>query len=528
MKTNFKILTAICIAVFGLHSCNDIYDAINLNEANSRIIASSQMNFLNTIRVGTSITLGDLSSGVESRLWTLPEGVADIEGSSNDVTATTANVKAIFNVVGVHDVKLHQVFKGEAYTVKETTPKGRELDTIIKVTVLPEIQVAVKAYYVNKDGTDGAELSMTNGAKNVLTAGNLIRYKLTTVGLPEQFLWTMEGGDPVTSTVITKTLDVKYKKLGNFGFTINASTARPAGSATVTMTEVIKVIPSTEPVTLDGAKVINGKIALNFSREMDASTLVNSQFSVGLTNKGTTLSSPIKSLTIDPKEGNIVLVELNGQTLYNDDKVTISYTKGSLLTTDAVAANSFSNLSVSFTGVNVLEKSSTYDYGFETSTDSNWNYLWWGAPWDKYTFKISTVKAHSGTKSAYIETEANGGMIMGHKNSAGAFITFNLQAGKTYEVGSWVYMVSLGNNPTTKNAPDLRFFINPNTDWSVGPNPAFTSTFEVGKWVYSSTLMKIATTADYKFMIRVDNQNNPSALKFYLDDITVVEAKLRP
>ncbi|GEC72476.1 hypothetical protein SAMN05443543_11339 [Flavobacterium flevense] len=527
MKTNFKIIVAVCITIFGLHSCSDIYDAINLNEANSRIIGTSQMNFANTIRVGTSITLGDLSSGVESRLWTFPEGVADIVDSDNDVTVTTANVKAIFNVVGVHDVKLHQVFKEDAYDLQQTNKLGKILDTTIVITVLPEIEIDVKAYYVNPDGTDGAALVIANGAENELIAGRLIRYKITTIGEPQKFLWTMEGGDPVTSTVDTKILDVKYKKLGTYGFSINANTPRPAGSATVTFTDFVKVIPSTDPVTLDGAQVVNGKIALNFSREMEPTTLNTSEFSVGLTNKGTTLPSIIKSLSINPAEGNIVLVELNGQTLYNDDKVIISYTKGTLATTDAVAASSFSNIPVSFVGTNLLKTTSTYDSGFENSTSANWGYLFWGSPWDKYTLQISGAKAHSGSKSAYIEMQPNGGMIMGHKDGSGALVKFNLVAGKTYEVGSWSYVVSLGNNPST-SAPDLRFYINPNTDWSVGPNPAFIANFEIGRWVYSSTLIKITITADYNFMIRGDNQNNPSAFKFYLDDIIVTEAKLRP
>lgn len=243
MRTKIKIIIATCIVVLGLSSCTDIYDTINLSEANSRIVASSQMDFQNTIRVGTSITLGDLSSGVQSREWTFPDGVADIVGSDNDINATTANVEAVFNVVGAHDVKLHQVFKEEAYDLQYKNKIGKEVDTVVVVTVLPQITVAVTANYVNPDGTLGAAIVIANGVKNEVIASRTVRYTLVTEGLPEQFEWTMDGGDPATSSVTTKTLDVKYKKIGTYGFSIKASTARPFGESVIAYTDVIKVIP---------------------------------------------------------------------------------------------------------------------------------------------------------------------------------------------------------------------------------------------------------------------------------------------
>lgn len=526
MKRNFKLLITGLVAVFALHSCNDIYDAINLNEANSRIIVSSQMDYGNKVRVGGTITFGDISAGVSSRTWTFPAGAADIIGSDNDITATSENVKAQFNVPGVYDLKLNQIYKGDAYVTGSTTTKGNVLDTTIVVTVLPLITVQVKANYVNTDGTLGAPITLASGAKNQVIASRTVRYTITTEGEPEKFLWTVPGGTPATSDVVTKTLDVKYKKIGTYGFSVNANTARPAGTATAAYTDLIQVIPSTDPVTLDGAQVVSGDIKLNFSREMDPTSLNASDFVVKIINKGTTYPATIGSLSVDAVEGNLVVVKLSNQTLYNDDKVTISYTKGTMTTADAVAASSFSDVAVSFVGVNLLGKSpNAYDGAFETSATSNWQYLGWGAPWDKYTFAVTAAKAHTGTKSALVQIQPKGGMILGLKDNTNVNVTFNLTAGKTYEMGSWVYVNSLGDKTSV---PDLRFYITPNTDWGIGPNPGFSATFTTGKWIYSSTLVKINATADYTFMIRGDNQGNSQALSFYIDDITVTEAKLRP
>ncbi|WET04082.1 hypothetical protein NYQ10_21030 [Flavobacterium johnsoniae] len=526
MKTKLKIVIALFLVAIGLYSCSDIYDSIDLNAANSRIIVSSQMDYGNKIRVGSHETFGDISAGVESRLWTFPEGVVDIVDSDNDVTSTEQNVKAIFNVVGKHEVKLHQVFKGEAYTTGSTNPVAKVLDTTIVVTVLAPISIVVKANYLNTDGTLGAELNVVNGAKNEVLAGRTIRYTLITEGEPEAYLWTIDGGDPATSTTDTKTVDVRYKKLGTFGFTIKANTPRPFGEATVMLKDFINVIPSTDPVTMDDAQVIDdqGNIALNYSREMNAETLKASDFSVTLKNKsGATLPVTISSATISPTEGNIVLLKLAGQTLYNDDIITVSYTKGSLTTADAVFASSFTDVAVSFKSVNILA-STTFDYGFETSTSADWVYLGWGAPWNKFTSAVTSTKAHGGKKSLSVQIDARGGMILGY-NHGGDKGTFRLTAGKTYSMGSWVYVESLGDKASV---PDLRLYFTPNTDWGIGPNPGFSADFAVGKWVYSSALVKINTTADYSFMLRSDNQGNSSALKFYIDDITVSEAKLRP
>lgn len=526
MKTKFKIVIAILAVALGLHSCSDIYDAINLNEANSRIIVSSQMDYGNKLRLGQSETFGDISSGVVSRTWTFPAGIVDIVDSDNDVTSTAQNVKAIFKVVGKHDIKLHQVFNAPAYTTKSTKPVAKELDTTIVVTVLGPIKILVKANYINPDGSLGAALNVADGAKNQVLAGRSIRYTLTTEGEPEQFLWTMEGGTPATSTVDTKTLDVRYKKLGTFGFTIKANTQRPFGEAFAVVKDFVTIIPSTDPVTMDDAQVIDdqGNIALNFSREMNGETLNKADFKVTLKNKaGATLSTSISTATVSTTEGNLVILKVAGQTLYNDDVITVSYTKGALTTTDAVFASSFTDIPVTFKSVNLLATSS-YDFGFENSTNADWLDLGWGTPWNKYTSTISTARARSGKKSMHIQMQPGGGMIMGYKVS-GAFVTFKLTAGKTYSMGSWVYVENLGDKASI---PDLRFYFSPNTNWSIGANPGFSSTFPVGKWVYSTALIPITATADYNFMIRGDNQRNSSSLNFYIDDITVSEAKLRP
>ncbi|MGA9637522.1 hypothetical protein [Flavobacterium sp.] len=524
MKTNYKIIIAVCIAVFGLHSCNDIYDNINKSEANSRIIATSQMNFSNTIRIGTSITLGDISSGVESRLWTLPEGVADIVGSDNDVTATTENVKAIFNVAGAHDVKLHQVFKGDAYTVKESTPKGRELDTTIVVTVLPEIKTVLKAYKLNTDGTLGAALNLSNEAKNEIPAGSTIRYVVeSAIGAPENYTWTADGGTTVALSTDKMTYDVKYKKLGNFGFKLNASGVRPFGEEITEFTNLIKIIPSTNPVTLDGVEARGNSIYLNFSRDIDETTLVATNFSVTITNGGVTTPS-IASATIDSKEGNLVVLKLGINSFYSNDVITASYTKGALLTSDLVPVDSFTNKPATLIEINALA-ATAFDYSFEKSATADWKYLGWGAPYDKYTFEISTAKARTGIKSGLITMKANGAMVMGYKpaNTDNAKFAFGA---KTYILGAWIY-VTTSTNVASGDLPEFRFYVNPPFA-EVIVIPAFDASIPLNKWVYVKKQFTMNGPSSSELVMRGTNTNNSNDFKFYIDDLTIIEANNKP
>ena len=121
-------------------------------------------------------------------------------------------------------------------------------------------------------------------------------------------------------------------------------------------------------------------------------------------------------------------------------------------------------------------------------------------------------------------------MIIAHTDTSGAAIPFTVEEGKTYEVGVWVYVETLSEPDTgTLFAPDLRFYWAPNTDWGVAPNPAFTSDFALNQWVYSSFLTDFGGVAgDFTLSIRGYNQDNSTETRFYMDNLSISEAVLRP
>ncbi|NJB35245.1 hypothetical protein [Croceivirga sp. JEA036] len=519
-------LAAVALSFLAL-SCEEDND-VPLNDSSHRVIMTSEMDFDNKVEVNGEITFGDISTGVVSRTWTFPDGVADLKGQSNNATSNNQVVEAIFKQVGDHEIKLSQTFQSDAYV--GTTQKGKQLDTTIVVRVLGSVGATVTANILNNDGTLGSALTIGDNARNEIMAGSTVRYAVTTVGEPENFAWSFEGADPATSSDVVSEIDVKYKKLGDYGFGFAANRERPQGGTEVLYGNLISVIPSTEPVTLDAVEATaEGNIALNYSREMEPSTIDASQFSVVLTNGDTDLAASIANVSVDPNEGNLVIIELENDRVYNDDVALVSYTAGTLTTTDAFPAESFTDVPVVFKGANILNNG-TFDYSFENSTAANWPYQWWGAPWDAYSLEISQNQAQDGESSAYIEYNANGGMIIGHHDDTNAAIPFTVEAGKTYEVGVWVYVEAL-EAPDTGNffAPDLRFYWFPNTDWGVGPNPAFTSDFALNQWVYTSFLTDFGGVGgDLTLAIRGYNQDNSTVTRFYMDSISISEAVLRP
>ncbi|MBU3026235.1 hypothetical protein [Zobellia galactanivorans] len=529
MKLGYKFklptLLGLGLMILGLSCDDDPADDVALPETSHRVVMTSEMDFDNKVNLNEDITFGDVSTGVENRTWTFPEGVVDIAGSDNDATSSEATVRAYFKKIGDHEVKLQQTFQSDAYV--GTTKMGKELDTTFIVRVLGAVKVSISANIVNSDGTLGDALTIGDNAKNEVMAGSTVRYTVATEGEPENYIWTVNGGDPESSEVFEDELDVKYKKLGSYDFSFAANRERPEGGTEVTYKNLITIIPSTEPVTLDAVNEKDGNIALNFSREMEESTLNPEDFSVSVVNGGADVPVTIESVTVDPDEGNLVIIKLAGDRIYNDDTVTVSYTAGSMATTDAYPAESFTDQQVVFKGENIFE-GSAFDYSFENYTAANWPYQWWGAPYDGYTFEISTAQTYDGAKSAYVEMQPNGGMIIANVDSDNAAIPFSFETGQWYEIGIWVYVESV-TPPDTGDMfnADVRFFWFPDVDWGVGPNPDLTA-IPAGEWVYSSQLVQFSSEAPQTFSIRGYNASNTTATRFYMDNISISKASLRP
>ncbi|WP_147302997.1 hypothetical protein [Marinoscillum furvescens] len=532
MKTLYKYLTLMLLVV-GFMACTPEYEA-PAPEPNHFSVFLSEQDFDNTVQVGTDLDFIDVSRGVQERVWTFPEGVADIVGQENDVTSEAHKIKVIFKEPGTHEVSLHLEFAGEAWVEEEL--RGNALDTVYTVTVLDSIQASFKANLIDYQGNDQGEITLADGgaSTNKIEAGSSLRFVVTSTGNPAENEWVFEGGTPAEFSPEPgnngDTLTVAYKKLGTYSIQLISQRGRPAGADTVTYENFIEIVPSSAPILIDKAFQAEDQVAISFSRELDDPRAEAENFSVTIKNNGQVITPTVSEVRLDPDDASTLLLVLGGEKLYNSDTVSVNYTPGNLQSTDFAQVASFSDLMVEMDKENILAaETSTMDYGFENSTDANWPYLWWGGQWAEYTSSISTAKAHSGVASNYIAFNANGGMIIGHKDEAGNNYTFTPEPGKTYEIGMWIYVEDLGPDPDAMEQPNIMVFWTPETDWGVG-RYSFTSSTPVGEWIYVSTMVTAQFNSEgpYGVMIRGFNGNNPGPLSFYMDDLNISEVQMRP
>ncbi|KAA1243301.1 hypothetical protein [Aquimarina sp. RZ0] len=513
MKKFIKTIVLLMMTFATVIGCQK--DEVDTEDVPSqKIIITSAQNDNNQIRVGASITFSDNSTGVVQRLWSFPENAANLRESGEDL------ITATFPRVGEYDVVLNQVFRENAF--ENGVLSGNELETVLTVRVLDSIKTRVRANYINpEDGSLGAALNISDDAENVIEAGRSIRYFLEATGSPQQIAWTAEGGSPDVNNDNVLEFDVAYRLLGSYGINVSASSQRPRDQDIMTFMNLVTVIPSSDPVTLDEVEIrLDGTVALEYSRAINPASIIPSEFSMTLSNDGVAIPVSIADITIDPLQANVMIVSLENDAVYFDDVASISYTAGSLATTDEVSADSFTDIPASsFEGGNLFEEVGL-DVGFETSA-TIWENQPWGSPWEDYTLSVSSAQAHSGNQSVLIEYMASGGMIIANRQSK-----FNVESGKTYEIGVWVYVEDLGN-ASGSGIPEVRFYCEqPFTD--LGINPAFDAGFPTGEWIFNTVTFTSNVTGEKELLIRGDNQSNAEPLRFFMDDLSLREVTRRP
>ena len=100
---------------------------------------------------------------------------------------------------------------------------------------------------------------------------------------------------------------------------------------------------------------------------------------------------------MDATEGNIVLISLSNETMYDDDSVSVSYNPGTLNYVRCGCCYCFFRCYIKIPKKPNLFATtgfSNVDYSFETSTVSNFPYLWWGGVWGEYDLSMSYNQAY--------------------------------------------------------------------------------------------------------------------------------------
>lgn len=508
-----------------------------------KVLLNSTARNENRVEIGTKVSLGDISTGLATRKWTIQEGVADIIDSDNDTESTAPVLNFRFLQAGNQEITLQQVFKENAYVgVDNTVNSGeKEFTETIIFEVLKTIELSnLAATILDRDGNPETTLTIANDALNEVSAGKTVRYSFDVIGQPGTVTAVSGDANSVEGSVNidvennTASIDVKYSKVKNYGVAITASRLNPVGSGSIEFTNLISVVGSVEPVSLDNTTVNNGKITLAFSREMEASTLDKNDFTVTLKDKNNNvISSPILNVAVQADDATLVDITLDGETVYDDDTATVTYTKGTFATTDGVLLENLTDIEALTGGTNILE-GTDYDFDFEKSGTGleNWrrNTTFCGPCVEANSaYEYSTAQAKTGNQSLKLTVQQGGVAALLNTTTSGTDIEYPIVSGQSYEIGLWAYIPDTHNfGPSQIN---IRTFSNAGAG-AIDPGFAsliLNSTTPTNTWVYGSVIASFSSDSA-KLILRVRNNvfGPVQPVEIYLDNITIKAVNLRP
>lgn len=507
-----------------------------------KLIVNSTERSGNRTEVGAKVALGDISTGLSSRKWTVAEGVADIHESDNNTESTEQVLNLSFLKSGEQKVSLEQIFKENAYVgIENTVNTGeKEFTEDFIFEVLEKIQLSnLEAAILDRDGNQESILTISNDALNEVSAGKTVRYSFDVIGEPSTITAVSGDATGLQESVNIDlennkaSIDVKYSKVNNYDISLTAARLNPVGSGSIEFNNLLTVVGSSEPVNLENVSVHNGKITLAFSREMETSSISKADFSVNLKDKNNNaVTANILSVEVQSENATLVDVSLNGETVYDDDIATVSYSKGSFSTTDGVLLESFSDQKAVTGGTNILENT-TYDFDFENSGTAleNWrrNTTFCGpCVAENSSLEYSTDHAKSGDQSLKL-TVQKGGVVALLNIASSLDVEYPIVSGQTYEIGVWAFIPSSHNFGASQ--VNIRTFTNDGTgalDPGV-PSLIFTAASPKDTWVYGSVTASF-NSSSAKLITRIRNNiaGPVQPLEIYLDNITIKSVNLRP
>ena len=248
------------LATVVLWSCEDEWEAPTA-EPNHAYITTSFGGVTNRLQINGEMTFIDLSRGIESRMWSFPDGVTDTAYNAISSSAEQS-VKVRFVSTGEHQVQLSQTYAGDVY-IGETPSGSTTYDTTITVTVVD----SVRANFVAKRMEDNSVLDHAANAMNEIVAGREVEFTFEGTGEPTDFTWTITRGDGFVSTATGNPAVVKFSSLGDYDVKVSASSE--LGGDMFELEKYITVIPSTDPVELlDMIIDDRNSIRLTYSRDM--------------------------------------------------------------------------------------------------------------------------------------------------------------------------------------------------------------------------------------------------------------------
>ncbi|PWJ41803.1 hypothetical protein [Sediminitomix flava] len=543
MKLNIKkysqFLLATALPFFA--GCGEEMNIPEVITPSHSVIKVSQSGNDNLINIDQVIDFADVSQGVKSRTWTFPteEGTVTVEGDP-----TTAQVRGIFHKVGTWEVGLHQEFKNQPYVGDGTTPiDGTSYDTTINVTVMPALEISsMKANLLSSDGQVGEELPLNPSTPTEIPFGSVVRFTYQAIGSPSVVDGNFDGAQLLGNDAENSTFDVKYVTLDKV-YSASPVLIRPMpqSSDTLYIENFVKCVRSEEPVTLD--EVIydmanEANVHLIFSRGLNPASVASENFAVKITTADGVVLTPALEASVNPSDESIIVLKLDGEQIYSDDQVTVSYFGGEVETADKAIVAEFEDTALKIVEENLLETAG-YDYSFESSS-VNWNAgqpSWLGGDFTNTLVK-TTERATVGMYSLKISVNpyngvgawGNGTIIQPFENGVAHNFPYVAEGSNKIKIAFDGYLEENGGgiDPTIPNQfnTNMRMYLN----WGAGgaEKPHTIGGTEEGVWKEYVDVVTVSNIQpSYGMAVKIA-QTGLENVTIYIDNIRVTRWNPRP
>lgn len=548
IKSLFAI--AMMLIVMG---CND--DDRNLTLPSHSIVESSHQYAGNAVQVNQEISFADVSHGVVSRTWSLPDGVAatilkldkDVsnreairQALSNRDNLTEEEIenlesqlrigdetllpsfdepilKLSFPEAGIYELTVIQEFEENPFIRNEIEPTDSNIvETVFIITVSDPIRFTnVQGTFLNSDGSLGETFNVTNNALAQVEAGQTVRYTFDVSGAVDEININADGGIIVPGSLVNNPelgngmVDIKYNGLSNYDLTLTAYKIEPDSDRSITFTNAITVVPSSAPFILTGAIIeqMDERISIPFNGEFASiAGDVSTNFTVKLFDQANTFVKNLNIATITNNADNLTLLDITlSEPIYSTDNIKVSYDgNASLESTDTRTPEAFTDQPVAMYAPNLANNN------IADGVTTNWTIV---DPNGAY--EISTEQAFTGDTSIKITKNGESGNFR-IRTPFGATVSIDLN--KQYVTRARVYI-----DPTVATPGGLKIhFLGSAPWWGINQN---LSNINKGEWVMLERIIPFPKNSYTNFDIRVDSTSDTI---IYIDDIYIGEYEVRP
>lgn len=469
------------------------------------------------IALGDTLGFVDLSQGVETRTWNLPDGATFVVSEDEGEPASAQIVRIEFNKPGIQEINLNVTFTADTAT----------FDTIFVVEVLDTITGKLEILDIQSSFIEETPTQIS------IYEGGSITFADSSTGEVNRRQWFFPGGNPEKAGGISQLEDgkvqditVQYPTIGVFDVMLVSWREDPfAKRDTVFLEDYINVLKNEEPplVTDISEDTEDSTLHITYNLPMKISGDLVSNFT--LTVDGNPVA--INSVSLNPNSNQVVDV-VPSIDIFHRANAVLSYDgNGGLTRINDVPAPAFADTEISLDFPDNVLAAAGIDVDFEANTNA--------IGWDLLNFtpaNANPITNNSGVSAEYTPDGYNStGAMVFHLNAnedlgtdeknnlrfSSDYINFpiTLEAGKTYRL-EFYYKVE------GEGAQEMTWRYHAGIGWPPATGGGWTSGATTTDWQLRTINWNApidAEVLDGRMSIQLISKTNNKKADIYIDDL---------